>query len=123
MDAFFFDPDVVRLPPESVRLTDLRATPLADGRRVHIWLELTPFEKRPEIELNLTAPGGEACGLASIVEPVAWKLELTMHIRSVGSPLVRETAGRYELIAILLYPEIGEVDRRSTKFMIPATMD
>ena len=56
MDAFFLDPDVERLPPESTRITDLRAVPLADNRRVHIWLELTPFQERPEIELTLTAP-------------------------------------------------------------------
>ena len=45
---------------------------------------------------------------ASIIEPVGWKLEVTLHIRKNGA-----TAGKYTLVANLSYPDLGEVDRHS----------
>ena len=116
MDAFFLDPDVERLPPESTCILALRTVPLADNRRVHVWLELTPFQKRPEIELTLTAPDGRACTSVSIVEPVVWKLELTLHIVR-GTP--HPAPGTYTLTAVLTYPDLGELDRRTATLVIP----
>jgi hypothetical protein len=116
MDAFFLDPDVERLPPGSTRILALRAVPLADHRRVHVWLELTPFQERPEIELTLTAPDGRACASASIVEPMGWKLELTLHIARVTP---HPAPGTYTLTAILTYPDLGEMDRRAAILVIP----
>jgi hypothetical protein len=81
MDAFFLDPNVERLPPESTRLLDLRAEPYPDGLRIRIGIELTPFLKRPNLELTLTDSHGQDCGSTSILEPMGWKLELTLHIR------------------------------------------
>jgi hypothetical protein len=116
MDAFFLDPDVERLPPESTRITILRVVPLADNRRVHVWLELTPFQKRPGIELTLTAPDGRACASASIVEPMGWKLELTLHIAHRGP---QPAPGTYTLTAVLTYPGLVELDRRTATLVIP----
>jgi len=114
MDAFFLDPDVKRLPPESTRLLDLRADPYPDGGRIRVGLELTPFQKRPEIELTLTDPSGQSCATATVIEPMGWKLELTLHIRT-GQP----EDGIFTLAALLAYPDLGEVDRRSITFEIP----
>jgi hypothetical protein len=116
MDAFFLDPDVERLPPESTRITDLRLVPLADNRRVHVWLELTPFQKRPEIELTLAAPDAQTCATASIIEPMGWKLELTLHIARVTP---HPAPGTYTLTAVLTYPDLGEMDRRAATLVIP----
>ena len=118
MDSFFFDPEVERLPPESTRILDLRAKPYPDGRRVRIELDLTPFLKRPLLELALTDQNDAQCGSASLVEPMGWKLELTMHIRSQSNSPSDPVPGPYSLLAVLLYPELGEIDRRSISFDI-----
>ncbi len=115
MDAFFLDPNLERFPPEAVRLVDLRADPYPDSRRVRVAIELTPFLQRPSLELELTDAENTPCGAATLVEPMGWTLELTMHIRNtqnaVRSPLT--------LTAILLYPDLGETDRRQITFEIP----
>ena len=113
MDAFFFDPDVERFPPEAVRLLDLHAEPHADGRRIRVTLELTPFQKRPDIELTLTDPLGAVCATASILEPMGWKLDLTLHIRAP-----QPVPGIYTLTAVLSYPDLGETDRRQASVTV-----
>lgn len=113
MAFFFADPQVERLPPDETRLLDLRAEPYPDGKRLRVSLDLTPFEKRPDIELTLTGLAGAEAAVASIVEPVAWTLELTLHVRRA------DPAGRYSLAASLAYPDLGEVDRRQIAVEIP----
>ena len=118
MEFFITDPNVERLPPAKTRLLDLRAEPDPDGKRLRVALALTPFQQRPYIELSLTDSTGDEVASASIVEPVGWKLELTLHIRKTGS-----TAGNYILTASLSYPDLGEVDRRTLTVIIPAPID
>jgi hypothetical protein len=122
MDAFFLDPNVERLPPESTRLLDLRAEPYPDGQRIRIGIELTPFQKRPNLEVTLTDSHGQDCGSASILEPMGWKLELTLHIRP--SDVRRSTLNvehrTLTLLALLSYPDLGEIDRRQISIEIPA---
>ncbi|MEW6093642.1 MAG: hypothetical protein AB1531_06730 [Chloroflexota bacterium] len=122
MDAFFLDPNVERLPPESTRLLNLHAEPYPDGQRIRIGIELTPFLKRPNFELTLTDSHGQDCGSASIVEPMGWKLELTLHLRpSTSLPSVAPLrAAKYLLTALLSYPDLGEIDRRQITIEIPA---
>jgi len=115
MEFFINDPNIERLPPSETRLLDLRATPDPDGKHLRVALELTPFQQRPYIELSLSDAEEKEVAAASIVEPVGWKLELTLHIRKTGA-----TAGTYRLSAVLSYPEQGEVDRRSLAIEIPA---
>jgi hypothetical protein len=112
MDAFFLDPNIERFPPESVRILDLRADPYPDGRRVRVGLELTPFLQRPEIELTLADDAGNPCGSASLIEPMGWNLELTLHIRSTQ----HEARNTFTLTAVLSYPDLGETDRRQVTF-------
>jgi hypothetical protein len=116
MEFFINDPNIPRLPPTQTRLLELRAAPDPDGKRLRIALDLTPFQKRPYIELTLTDVNGEEVASTSIVEPVGWKLELTLHIRKSGP-----TAGSYDLAARISYPDLGEVDRCSIKVENPVT--
>jgi hypothetical protein len=76
-------------------------------------MELTPFLQRPSIELVLTGPDGQEASSVNIIEPIGWKLELTMHIRRPEPPV-----GMYSLSASLNFPEPGEVDRRVISFEI-----
>ncbi len=114
MAAFFPDPNDECLPPEEVRLLELTAEFLPDQRRIKTHLNLSPFIKPPFIEFTLIDPAGETCGGASIVEPAAWDLDITLHIRTPDPK-----AGQYSLTAILSYPELGEIDQRKIEFMTP----
>jgi hypothetical protein len=114
MEFFLNDPNIERHPPAETRLLDLRAEPDKDGKRLRVALDLTPFQQKPYIELSLTDSNGNEAASASIVEPVGWKLELTLHIRKTGT-----TAGKYTLAASLSYTELGEVDRRTLIIEVP----
>ncbi len=114
MEFFGDDPNIIRYPPAEMHLQDLRAIPDPDGKRLRVFLDLTPFKQRPNIELNLTDSNGTEVAAASIVEPVGWKLELTLHIRKTGPAYEK-----YNLSASLLYPKLGEVDRRNLIVEVP----
>ena len=47
---------------------------------------------------------------------MAWKLELTLHIRHPNP-----AAGRYTLHAQLTYPDLGEIDQRDLILNLPAS--
>jgi hypothetical protein len=98
MDFFFPEDDLNRLVPEETRITSLTAEPYPDGERVRVNIEMTPFQKRPHLEVTITGAGGEEVATASIVEPMGWKLEFTMHLRgSQDSP--------FKIEARLYYPD------------------
>jgi len=125
MDLFFLDPDEIPLPPEEVRIRELNAEPWPDGKRVRISLEVDPFQKRPSIDIMITNPAGKPVAVASIIESMTKKMEITMHLR--GTP----GAGQYQVRAELYYqqkieagdtqpspPIITQVDLAETIFII-----
>ncbi len=59
MDFFFNDPSETRLPPDEVRIRDLQVQVLEDGRKVKVYLEVDPFQKRPSVDLAITDPQGK----------------------------------------------------------------
>lgn len=81
MDINFTDLSEVPLPPNEVRLLDFRVEPYPDGKRVRVYLELTPFQKRPSGELFITDLLGNQVATANIIETIDPKMELTMHLR------------------------------------------
>lgn len=103
MDFFFPEDNLTRAVPEETRITSLTAEALPDGRRLRVNLEITPFQKRPYIEVTLNDADGEEVASTSIVEPLSWKLEFTMHIRG-------ELRNPYTLHARLYYPDDGPSD-------------
>jgi len=114
MEFFINDPNIVRYLPAEIQLLDLRASFDPDGKRLRVTLDLTPFQQRPIIELDLTDSSGNEVASASIIEPVGWKLELTLHIRKTGP-----TDVKYNLSASLSYPELCEVDRHTLIIEVP----
>ncbi len=100
MEFFIDDTDIQRLPPDDVRLLAIQVEPYPDRRRLKIHLEITPFEKSPHLDIRLINSEGVEVGSVSIIEPAAWKMEFTMHIRCSG-----ETAGFYMLAFRLYYPD------------------
>ncbi len=98
MDFFFPEDNLQRMTPEETRILDLNAEPYPDGYRLRVNIEITPYQKRPHIEVLLSGADGEEIASTSIVEPMSWKLEFTMHIRG-------ELNNPYTLEAKLFYPD------------------
>ncbi len=98
MDFFFPEDNLTRAVPEETKITSLSAETYPDGRRLRVNLEVTPFQKRPYIEIILNNAEGNEVASTSIVEPLSWKLEFTMHVRG-------EITNPYTLNARLYYPE------------------
>lgn len=87
-----------RAVPEETKISLLSAEPYPDGHRLRVNLEVIPFQKRPYIEVTLNDSNGDEVASTSIVEPMSWKLEFTMHIRG-------ELNNPYTLSARLYYPD------------------
>jgi hypothetical protein len=96
MEFFFPEDNLNRMVPEETNITALSAEPYPDGYRVQI--ELTPFQKRPHIDVLLKDADREEVASTTIVEPLNWKIEFTMHIRG-------ELNNPYTIEARLYYPD------------------
>lgn len=98
LDFFFPEDHLNRAAPEETRITAFTAAPYPDGHRLRINIEMTPFQIRPHLEITLKNGSGEEVASVSVVEPMTWKIEFTMHIRG-------ELLNPYALEARLFYPE------------------
>lgn len=129
MDIFFQDPSETPLPPNEVRIRELQAEAWPDGRRVHVYIEVDPFQKRPSADLIILDSSGDEIAHSAIIESMVRKMELTLHLRPAPEP------GEFILAATLFYsdpipePKEGEteppklpeqqvIDTRSIKFTI-----
>lgn len=84
VDIYFSDASEIPLPPEEVRIRGFDVYPWQDKRRVQILLEITPFQKRPNGEINVTNAMGEEVANISIIEMIDPKIEFTVHLRGAG---------------------------------------
>ena len=109
MDFFFPEDQLQRMTPEETRITSLTAQPYPDGYRLRVNIEMTPFQKRPHLEVVLRDADGDEVTSASIVEPMSWKIEFTMHIRS-------ELNNPYTLEATLFYPDRPTTEPQTFRF-------
>ena len=98
MEFFFPEDNLTRAVPEETKIATLTAQPYPDGRRLRINLQITPFQKRPYIEITLHNAEGTEIASTNIVEPMSWNLEFTMHLRG-------ELKNPYTLNARLYYPD------------------
>ena len=98
MDFFLPEDHLQRATPEETRITSLTAEPYPDGYRLHVNIEMTPFQTRPHLEVVLKDASNEEIASTTIVEPLGWKLEFTMHIRG-------ELNNPYTVEARLFYPD------------------
>jgi hypothetical protein len=98
MDFFFPEDNPNCVTPEETHIMSLSAEQYPDGRRLHIIIEMTPFQKRPHIDVTLTDGNGDEIASTIVVEPLNWKIEFTMHLRG-------ELANPYTLFAKLYYPD------------------
>lgn len=104
MEFFFPEDNLHRTAPEETKILSLSAEPYEDGRRIRVNIEVSPFEKRPHIEFVLKDIENKEVSSASFVEPMAWKLEFTMHVRTEPAD------GLLDLAARLYYPDGPEAE-------------
>ena len=114
----FFFPDleelnINKLPPEEVRILELTAVPYPDKKRVLVNLVMTPFQIRPHLDMIILDPNGNPVATTSIIEPMAWKQELTIHLRTEALD------GDYKLITRLFYPPPDKEDPKLFRLDIP----
>jgi hypothetical protein len=86
--------------------------PWPDGRRVRVHVNITPFEKRPNVDLSILNDRDEVISDAIIIETMIPKLVITMHLRNP------EVDGKYHLKATLYYPDMDPVDLFDQPFEI-----
>ena len=109
MDFFFPEDNLNRMTPEETRITSLSAEPYPDGYRLRVNIGMTPFQKRPHLEVNIANADGEEIASTSIVEPMTFKIEFTMHIRG-------ELKNPYTLTAKLFYPDGPAAEPQTISF-------
>ncbi len=114
MEFFFPEDNLQRMAPEDTHITSLTAEPYPDGERVRVNIEITPFQKRPHIEVTLNDSNGEEIASTSIVEPMSWKLEFTLHLRGAH-------ASPFKLEAKLYYPDGPQAEPVSREFALPSS--
>lgn len=110
MDFFFPEDKLNRMTPEETHITSLTAEPYPDGYRLRVNIQVTPFQKRPHIEVTLKDSAGDDVASTSIVEPLGWKLEFTMHLRD------EELKNPYTLAATLYYPDGSAREPQTVSF-------
>ena len=105
---------VIPLPPEDMRILELKAEPVQDNGpvRLRVYIEVTAFQQRPYLEVTLNDADGHELASASIIEPMQRKNVFTMHVRGP------QQTGKFGLSARLFYPEKPDSDRRDVEFEI-----
>jgi hypothetical protein len=97
MDIFFSDPNEIPLPPDEVRILDMGVKPYPDGKRIQVFLELTPFQQKPHGDvLIMDKDDNELAGI-SFIEAATTKFEMTLHMKS------SDPDGEYIAAATLYY--------------------
>lgn len=117
MDLNLVDPEDVSCPREEVRLRNLAVTPLGDGRRLRIEVEMTPFLERPNLDLDVVGPAGESLSRTTVVEADSPTISLTMHLRA--GPV----GGEYTVRGSLSYASSPPQDVRETRFVVELAAD
>jgi len=98
MEFFFPEDNLGRTTPEETEITALTVEPYPDGRRLHVNIEMSPFQQRPHIDILITNGDGDEVASANVVEPMTFKIEFTLHLRG-------EVKNPHTLEAKLFYPD------------------
>src|SRR5690349_17354701 len=109
MDFFFPEDQLQRMTPEETRITALTVQPYPDGYRIHVHIEMTPFQKRPHVEVILNDAEADEVASTTSVGPLSWKIAFTMHIRG-------ELKHPYTVEARLFYPDGPNAEPKTFQF-------
>lgn len=100
MDIFFSDPNDIPLPPDELKIRMLEVDPYPDQRRIAVRFEITPFQKRPNIEVAIFNADERKVSELSVVEAMDHKMDFTMHLREANP------AGIYTVRMRLFYTNL-----------------
>jgi hypothetical protein len=104
MDIYLSDPTDIPLPPSEVRIRDLQVKTGSDHDRVHVYLEVDPFQRKPNLDITIYDLEGLEIAGTSIIESMVRKMEFTMLFRK------KLETGNYRLVSSLFYVEIDQPD-------------
>lgn len=104
MDIYLSDPTEIPLPPSEVRIRDLQVKPGSDRDRVHVHLEVDPFQRKPNLDITIYDLEGFEIAGTSIIESMVRKMEFTMLFRR------KIRTGDYRMVSTLYYVEIDQPD-------------
>ncbi len=104
MDIFFDNPNDPPVPPEEMAIRSLEVKPYEDKRRVAIDFEITPFQERPNLEINVRNQADRQVSTLSVVEAIEHKMSFTLHLRE-ESP-----GGEYLLTMEVFYTDLSPLD-------------
>lgn len=99
-DIFFTESSEAPVPPDEVRIRALEAAARPDGIRIDVHMVLTPFQRRPNIEVSITNGVGREVAALSVVEAIDPKMDFTMHLRET------RPTGNYTLAARVFYSDV-----------------
>jgi len=105
MDINFHDPSDIPLPPDEVRIRELRVEPFQDRRRVRLFIEITPFQQKPNCEIKIFTQSGSETASLSIIEAIDYKMQFTVHLKD------ESTSGEYVAAMEVYYFEPGQADQ------------
>jgi hypothetical protein len=117
MEISFFDSNDAPLPPSETGIRALHVEPWPDGRRVHVEVQITPFQQRPNLHISIYDAQGQEVASMGAMQIRQTRISYTMHLRQ------SDTQGEYQLLALLAYPDpdlnLGIVDQAQTTFEVP----
>jgi len=102
MDIFFDDPNDAPVHPDKVKIRKLEAQAYEDNRRVKVSFEISPFIKRPNIEITVTNQDGQHVSQFSVVEAIENKMDFTLHLREPNP------GGEYQITMDVFYADLPE---------------
>jgi hypothetical protein len=115
MDIPLFPSNKVPRPKNEIRIEDVVITPYPDRFRVHIHLQVTPFQERPNVLLVAHDEEDRIVSELNVIETMHDDMEFTLHIRNVQDP-----AGVYTLTTDVFYETRNPPqDRRVDTFVVP----
>lgn len=120
IDFYLDDPELVPRPRDEIRITSLTASPMEDGRRVRVMIELTPFTPadRPSLMIAIIDSEGAVLSETSIIETDQYRVSLTMHLHQ--TPPTGKS--RLELHAALYFDPEKPQQIASTDFSLADTV-
>lgn len=110
MNISFEDEQEPLRPPADVRFRDAAVEVLPDGRRLRLWLEISPFQTAPNLEILVFNPEGEEAASTTMIGAMGPQMNLVLHLRG---PL---SSGMYRVEMFMWYEDEPPIDRTQMEF-------
>jgi hypothetical protein len=102
-----------KLSPLETRLVEVRPEIREQGKKIRLFVTITPFEQPPNLTVKILDQDGLECSRVTLVNLLSSKVVFTMHLRAEPLP------GTYKIISDLHYEETGTMDTQETQFTLP----